>query len=644
VAEKFELQLALKDGVTSSMKRITASIPSPTKALGLLTVAFTGAAAASFALTKSAASAIDEVGKFAGQIGVSTEALSTYQHVAEISGVTNTELTKGWRNMSRVIAETAGGMTEAEDEFAALNIDAKELLELAPDKQFEAIAVAMNNVSNASEQTAIAMKLFGGRASSLLQIIKQGEDGLRAMKEEAEAFGLVISSEAAAGAAELNDSMVRVTGSLKGVRNEFAEQLFPVFATGFNKLSEIIARNRGNIVSFVSSAISRFSEFVETWVTGVGVIADAGSNFEIVMLNIRIAFNDAAQTIFTTLSKISAKFIEVFTAINTNGQFDGVIQNLRNLNDSGNKGFKEMGSNSRALREEIDMITADKPSRKIQSALAEVRAAFEETDDTIQASGEKLARITSGGEEGGDITDQFVTKFNQLKATRDQLFLSDREQLEVWREEQLQIFSNNEEAQTLIADIHSKRRQEIAKQENQQRLNAFKQMASDTLVAAKQFGGAFWDIYKAIAISTTIADTFRAAQGAYAALSGIPLVGPALGIAAAVAATAAGAARVSAIEAQGIAHGGLTNVPSESTFLLDKGERVLSPQQNQDLTGFLNGEGQNGRAGGTVNIDRVEILPNATNADALLDMRPEDIDEVVQAQIIPSLQRLGAMA
>lgn len=83
----------------------------------------------------------------------------------------------------------------------------------------------------------------------------------------------------------------------------------------------------------------------------------------------------------------------------------------------------------------------------------------------------------------------------------------------------------------------------------------------------------------------------------------------------------------------GAAHGGLENVPSESTFLLNKGERVLSPNQNRDLTDFLGGEG----GGGDINV---EILPNATNADALLRMDKNDILDFTQEQIVPALQEL----
>lgn len=37
----------------------------------------------------------------------------------------------------------------------------------------------------------------------------------------------------------------------------------------------------------------------------------------------------------------------------------------------------------------------------------------------------------------------------------------------------------------------------------------------------------------------------------------------------------------------GIAHGGLTNVPEEATYLLQRDERVLSPKQNKDITNFI---------------------------------------------------------
>ncbi|AZP30392.1 phage tail tape measure protein [Acinetobacter pittii] len=58
-----------------------------------------------------------------------------------------------------------------------------------------------------------------------------------------------------------------------------------------------------------------------------------------------------------------------------------------------------------------------------------------------------------------------------------------------------------------------------------------------------------------------------------------------------------GYANVGLIAAQtitGMAHDGIASVPEEGTWLLNKGERVLNPQDNQAFTSFINGEGRSG--------------------------------------------------
>lgn len=54
---------------------------------------------------------------------------------------------------------------------------------------------------------------------------------------------------------------------------------------------------------------------------------------------------------------------------------------------------------------------------------------------------------------------------------------------------------------------------------------------------------------------------------------------------------------------QGMAHNGIDNIPREGTWLLDGGERVLNPQQNKDLTNYLNNR-QNGPTEGNVQISQ----------------------------------------
>lgn len=55
----------------------------------------------------------------------------------------------------------------------------------------------------------------------------------------------------------------------------------------------------------------------------------------------------------------------------------------------------------------------------------------------------------------------------------------------------------------------------------------------------------------------------------------------------------------------GMAHDGIDNVPNEGTWLLDKGERVLSPKQNADLTNFLSESGSGNNQPITIAVNGV---------------------------------------
>ena len=77
---------------------------------------------------------------------------------------------------------------------------------------------------------------------------------------------------------------------------------------------------------------------------------------------------------------------------------------------------------------------------------------------------------------------------------------------------------------------------------------------------------------------------------------------PAVAMAALETGALAAAAQAITPSFSGIAHGGLDYVPKEQTYLLDKGERVLSPNQNKDFTNFMQGNQTSGGGVGEINI------------------------------------------
>ena len=107
--------------------------------------------------------------------------------------------------------------------------------------------------------------------------------------------------------------------------------------------------------------------------------------------------------------------------------------------------------------------------------------------------------------------------------------------------------------------------------------NAFEELGKHNKTA--------FQAYKAFAIAQTVMDTYRSAQAAFTSLAPIPFVGPALGIAAAGAAIAAGFARVNAIRSQqfqGRRRGG--PVTGGTPFLVgEDSPEIFTPKTNGDI-------------------------------------------------------------
>lgn len=136
------------------------------------------------------------------------------------------------------------------------------------------------------------------------------------------------------------------------------------------------------------------------------------------------------------------------------------------------------------------------------------------------------------------------------------------------------------------------------KQQMQDRqLDTFSASLGNMAGASAAFFGQESAAFKAFAISEAIINTYAGANAALRDVTPYPL-----NIIAAGSIVAAGLANVASIS--GVAHAGITDVPSDQTFLLKKNERVLSPDQNSDFTSFMEDGGSGGQSIDlTINID-----------------------------------------
>ena len=151
-------------------------------------------------------------------------------------------------------------------------------------------------------------------------------------------------------------------------------------------------------------------------------------------------------------------------------------------------------------------------------------------------------------------------------------------------------------------------------------INALGQMAAQWLAyqAVQLVVGKTTQASGATALSANASATaLQAGLAAFASTAAIPIVGPALApaaMSAALAATMPIAAGVATLALSGMAHDGIDAVPETGTWLLQKGERVVTSQTSAKLDSTLDRIGAKGSGQPVINI--IENPDRAGQVDA----------------------------
>lgn len=175
--------------------------------------------------------------------------------------------------------------------------------------------------------------------------------------------------------------------------------------------------------------------------------------------------------------------------------------------------------------------------------------------------------------------------------------------LEQFRSERADLNAQWDEQEAALHQEHQDRLADIERARQMAQMAAGEEFFGNMAGAAKTFFGensklyqAAFAVEKAYAIGKALINVPKSYSDAYAAVVGIPIVGPALAPAAAVAAAAAQVAQAAAIgkiNMTGMAHDGIDSIPKTGTWLLEKGERVTTAETSAKLDATLARVNQN---------------------------------------------------
>ena len=652
------IEFSIKGTVTSAvsaMKKVSASIVNMGKTMLNATKWAAGAAAALVGFVKIVNDGIDKTAKFANRLGLAVDQLSKMQFVANQAGISTEQFNMATQRMTRRVAEAAQGLGEAKGALSELGINAQQFQSLKLDKQFETLSDRLGKVEDPAQRLRLAFKLFDSEGTSVLQMLNGGSEAMRAVAKDAEFLGLVIDKQVAANSEKLSDAMGRATGSMKGLSRGISGELTPVMTGLSNAFANFIAENRGGIVKFVSNAIKNFFIFVEvvkqafaqikktfTSAAGFSAFLDNLGNFVKTALKMLVSWAKVVAIVFVEAFKGAGKVVTGFgtwlgesisnwasgsemedfsdrMSKNIASALTGVKAKLSKELSEPLEEFKNNAAEAGASVVELWGIDMDAASAKAQSAITSLSEFGTVAKDNLTETSAQVSEMMAAF----DISYKaFMTSINENSKTFAESFFN---LMNTTIESISQGMSSAIVDGKSLIDVFSN----VGKMILQQLIAMMVKLGIQRLIlAATSKAKAVSEANAAVGVAIANG-TASMAAAPFPINLGAPAFGAAMGAAAGVGAGIAGAA-----------HGGMTNVPSESTYLLNKGERVLSPNQNKDFTNFINNG--DGGGGGSVTIENlnISILENATNAEALLNMSEPEMEELVAGRIINSLNKL----
>jgi len=713
--EALELVISAKDEATSVLSKVVGSLGTFGKAVGVAAAAATAGALAMYKITKEAADFQDEMIKAAQRANVGVTEFSDLAHAASLADVSMEELQSTLSRMNRAISEASYGVKTYTDEFDHLGITIKNTdgtLKTSKDVLYDLADSIEKNGVNADIMSA-GMAIAGRGFANMIPLLQGGSAAMRAAAADARYLGVEIGERAAQQAEYFNDSLTRLSSSIKGVAISVGNQWMP-FMTGLVRIATdaVVGLRKGitdwaggvikNIVLIWAYGEQVFSNIkkiitlsfsikdVTNWVNNViesfpkvleAAVIFAQSFGEVLLTAYKIAWEA-----FVELGKWAfQKVFDFFTGKDLADDFIKVL--TERIPEATANSVAEMQQKLGKLKDtaaDVGNVVAEHLMTAFGLSADEAKKRADQIIQHVTEVGTRTAESTKKATEDETLARQkaleaYKALLDQRASMVDQSLLGETERINMETEIQLvnlQLAEANKlitkeqymellnmatlQANARLGDIIAGaelNRLRVSKMTMQNQLN----YTADSLGSITQLMGSEnkkqFAIGKAASIAQAIIQTYTAATNAYQSASGIPIVGWILGPIAAAAAVAFGLAQVSKIKSQqppgGQAHAGMTNVPSEGSFLLDKGERVLMPEQNRDLTAFLNEQNAArtsedagaGAGGAPVIIQKVEIhiLENATNASALLDLSRGDWERLATDKIVPALNIVGRM-
>jgi len=286
----------------------------------------TAIGAATLKLAGDFATAGDQAAKTADSLGMGIEGYQKLRYAMGTAGVQAEEFDGAIQKMSNTIKMGASGNDAAAKQLAEIGLSAKKLAGMKPEQAFARISDYMQALPNDADRTRVAIQLFGKTAGpKMMNAMKMGSAGLKAMGDEAQTLGVIITEEQARASENYGDALSRMQNAFGGLKNKFIGSAIGPITQAFDRLKDAMVEQGPNIQelgnkfgNFLAEAVQKLPEIITkikefgTWVKdSVTKVANFVGGFEnlakiIAVLAIAPTFISGIKVVISLFSVLKA--------------------------------------------------------------------------------------------------------------------------------------------------------------------------------------------------------------------------------------------------------------------------------------------------------------------------------------------------
>jgi len=210
----------------------------------------------------------DGIDKGAKKLGISRKSYQEWDHALRQSGASIADVKKGIINMQAAIkaADPATPFADAKDaadgladKTAGLSEDAKEAFrEIGligdltkgkfkdADELMSATLIRLAELTESGEISTdergiLVRKLFGRGGDSLNALLDEGATGVKALLDEADQLGLIMSDEEINNAVKYGDTIANLNAELDAIKQAFVQDIIPVLTEAAKWLTDFLS-------------------------------------------------------------------------------------------------------------------------------------------------------------------------------------------------------------------------------------------------------------------------------------------------------------------------------------------------------------------------------------------------------------------